>query len=128
MLDNSSDVVAHLIYQRELLSDEGSVRGVENGWSARDTGTIVVSHANAARWLGRAADAQFDVIFIDPPYESGLVNLSIRAAVDNGWLAPDGVLYIESGIKMPSPTLPLGWRFEREKRAGRVRYYLASRV
>jgi len=44
-------------------------------------------------------EAPFDIVFLDPPY--GKVDLPplIEAIQQNGWLAPDGLLVVEHGIR-----------------------------
>ena len=112
LLDTSAEVVAHLREQCE----------------AFDAQTISVEHADAVSWLERPAVESFDAIFIDPPFDAEMIEPTVNAIAGNGWLASGGVVFIEAGARAARPELPVGWAFEREKRAGRVRYYLASRV
>ena len=44
-------------------------------------------HAVDATRLGRSTD-EFDIVFLDPPYRSGLLEPALRRLVDGGWLAP----------------------------------------
>ncbi|MDC7716408.1 16S rRNA (guanine(966)-N(2))-methyltransferase RsmD [Vogesella sp. DC21W] len=61
---------------------------------------------------------QFDVIFVDPPYQSALLEqvLPQLAAI----LAPGGKLYIETPQHCDFP----GWQVERSLRAGKVHSWL----
>ena len=111
LLDTSAAVVAHLTdYCRKL-----------------DAGMVAVEHADAVSWLDRPASLPFDVIFLDPPFGSDLGEMALQAIAHHGWLTDDGMVYFETGSRSRKPALPEGWSWEREKRAGRVRYYLASR-
>jgi 16S rRNA (guanine966-N2)-methyltransferase len=77
---------------------------------------------DAARFLGRAP-RPFDVVFLDPPFASAL----LQAAFDKlpqGWLADDAYIYVECSADAPLPPLPAGWTVYRSKQAGQVGYHL----
>lgn len=83
-------------------------------------GTVQVE--DAARFLGRAS-SPFDVVFLDPPFASTL----LQAAFDRlpqGWLADDAYIYVECPADVPLPALPVGWTVYRSKQAGQVGYHL----
>ncbi|MBV8049103.1 MAG: 16S rRNA (guanine(966)-N(2))-methyltransferase RsmD [Paludibacterium sp.] len=69
----------------------------------------------------RAARETFDVVFVDPPYDSDLLSevLPLLAPV----LAADAVVYLESRTW---PALP-GWEVSRRGKAGVVCYGLIAR-
>jgi 16S rRNA (guanine966-N2)-methyltransferase len=98
--------------------------------AARLAGAEVrVECADAAAWLaapGVRRPAPFDVVFLDPPYGSGLVPVVAGALETGGWLGEGALVYIETG-RREELALPVGWELTREKRAGRVRYHLAER-
>jgi len=74
---------------------------------------------DALHFLAARGSGRFDVVFVDPPYGSGLVDavLAHLPAV----LAPGGCAYVESG----SPVAPAPpWRVRRAARAGAVHYHL----
>lgn len=94
----------------------GAVRG---GLPAdRGSRTSVRVHClPAERWLLQHGEAPFDLIYADPPYDSGLYGplaAGIRAA---GLLAAGGTLLLECGTGR-LPDLPQGWQCERERRYG----------
>lgn len=67
----------------------------------------------------RPRGKRFDVVFLDPPYRSGLLAEALR--IVRGYLAPDGVVYAENGEPfMPGPD----WSVRKEGRAGGVYFYL----
>ena len=39
--------------------------------------------------------AAFDLVFLDPPYNQGLVSLAMTALSDGSWIAPEAVFVIE---------------------------------
>ena len=55
---------------------------------------------DAIRSLSKRGE-KFDLIFIDPPYESALVEKSIRAVDEEGILSADGFLVAETSKRAP---------------------------
>jgi 16S rRNA (guanine966-N2)-methyltransferase len=90
-----------------------------------DRGRVV--RMAAERYLEQPA-APFDVVFLDPPYASGLAGESFRRIVESGWIAPDGFAYLEMPAASGPPALPPGWTLFRSKQAGEVGYHLARRT
>ncbi len=67
--------------------------------------------------------AQFDIVFVDPPYGDGEL-AAATAALERGWLRPDGRIYIEHARATALAGLPVSWRELRSGTAGAVRYHL----
>ncbi len=44
----------------------------------------------------RHCEDGFDVIFLDPPYNKGLIEPALKAVAENGILAEDGIIVLES--------------------------------
>ena len=78
--------------------------------------------SDALGWLRREATAQFDIVFLDPPYDSNL--LAAAAAALNARLTPDARVYLERRARDPLPELPGNWKELRAGRAGEVGYHL----
>ncbi len=49
---------------------------------------------------------QFDLIYVDPPYQSGLYETVVQQIADKRLLAQDGLILLECAKKM----LPFSWR------------------
>ena len=88
---------------------EALSRGAEKAhFIERDRAALTALRANVAA-LGAAAtvhvgDArhppagpQCGLVFLDPPYRQGLIELSLAALGAAGWLAPDALIVAESG-------------------------------
>ncbi|WP_342450110.1 16S rRNA (guanine(966)-N(2))-methyltransferase RsmD [Thiorhodococcus minor] len=86
---------------------------------------IQVRQADALRWLAAAADAPFDIVFLDPPFADGLLDPAIRLLVQHGWVAPGARVYLEAPARSEFAALPANWELARDKTAGQVRYGLA---
>jgi 16S rRNA (guanine966-N2)-methyltransferase len=89
-------------------------------------GRAIVLHADALAWLGGASQP-FDIVFVDPPFDSGLLPVALRTLESGGWLAPAARIYLEGPAKTGPPALPAGWILHRSGRAGAVGYHLARR-
>ncbi|EOW6616328.1 16S rRNA (guanine(966)-N(2))-methyltransferase RsmD [Vibrio fluvialis] len=70
----------------------------------------------------------YDVVFIDPPFRQGLLQETVQLLEQNGWLAANAMIYIESEKELPLTELPENWQLYREKLAGQVCYRLFERT
>jgi len=77
---------------------------------------------DALHFLADPGAGQFDVVFVDPPYASGLVAQVLPRL--QGVLAPRGVVYVESDAAVEADP---PWRVRRRDRAGGVHYHLLER-
>jgi 16S rRNA (guanine966-N2)-methyltransferase len=73
--------------------------------------------------LGRATPASFELVFLDPPYDAGLMSASLAAAARV--VVPGGFVYAESGANLPE--WPAGLALHRQGRAGQVHHRLLRR-
>lgn len=85
-----------------------------------------IVHADALQWLRRPAQA-FNIVFLDPPYASGLLGPCIELLEANAWIKPGGLVYIETPKGETAP-LPAHWQIVRTKTAGQVGYHLARKT
>ncbi len=69
----------------------------------------------------------FDIVFLDPPFASGLL-AAVAARLESGaWLTPGALIYAECPAREPLPALPVGWAASKSGRAGEVGYHLLRR-
>jgi 16S rRNA (guanine966-N2)-methyltransferase len=96
-------------------------------WQATDW-TVLAEPARQALATGPTAlIPPFDVVFLDPPYDSGeLAQASL--VLERGWLSPDCRIYVEHARSSVLPTLPATWRELRAGTAGEVGYHLFERT
>lgn len=81
-----------------------------------DADAVRVEQVDALAWMARAGDASFDLVFIDPPFGSGLHAGAVAAATP--LVAEGGWLYVETGE--PLAEVAAGWQRYRRSRAGAV--------
>jgi len=107
-------------------------RDRENAARLRETATSLapgratVIEADALAWL-HGPPAEFDIVFLDPPFAAGILAQSMQRLESRGFLAPDAFIYSEMPASAGAPVLPAGWLSHRSGRAGAVGYHLARR-
>lgn len=85
-----------------------------------------VVNSNTLNFLA-AAGTPHTIVFIDPPFRKGMLDDTVRLLENNGWLADDALIYIESEVENGLPSVPAHWHLHREKVAGQVAYRLYHR-
>ena len=66
-----------------------------------------------------------DLLFLDPPYRSGLAELALARLADPAWVAPGGLVSIETESRLD---LPAGFAPEAERRFGKAHIHLLRRL
>ena len=69
---------------------------------------------------------RYDVVFVDPPFESDLRARALEALVALELVADGGLVYVE-GPAAAAPPQPAGFELHRSKRAGNVGFHLLQR-
>lgn len=102
---------------------EAASRGASPAWAVeRDRGTAEVALRNVrtvglavtvvtrsvGRFLAAPAQAAFDIVWADPPYDLAEAELAdvLAAVVEGGWLADRGLLVVERSARGAAPTWP----------------------
>ena len=83
--------------------------------------------ADALEFL-QGTPRSFDIVFLDPPFQSTLLSPCMTRLAALEWLAPRAWIYIESDRQNALPPLPTDWSVLRNKQAGQVGYYLLQRI
>jgi 16S rRNA (guanine966-N2)-methyltransferase len=76
--------------------------------------------ARDATLLGPTAHP-FDLVFLDPPYRSGLAGAALKGLQRDGWLGAEALVTLELAAT-EDPRLPHGYAFERERRYGSAKF------
>lgn len=74
-----------------------------------------------------SASQPFDIIFLDPPFDSDLLEQACDLLERQQCLSEHAYIYLEMDDKQSLPVLPVSWSIQKEKKAGQVRYYLVQR-
>lgn len=100
------------------------IRSALSTFKAGDRATVI--QADALRWLQAPTLARgtqgFDVVFLDPPFASALLDQALPLL--GPLLKPAHRLVLEWGSEAP-PVLPAGYEWLKQKQAGAVGYGLA---
>jgi 16S rRNA (guanine966-N2)-methyltransferase len=76
------------------------------------------------RVMSPGGEGPFDLVFLDPPFDSGLQEPALKLIARSGVLAPGGFCYLEIPRRATLPPLPDGWTLHRSGAAGEVGYHL----
>jgi 16S rRNA (guanine966-N2)-methyltransferase len=87
----------------------------------------VIRRAEVVRFLSRPPRTAFDLVFLDPPYGTGLkfMALVLGKLADRGWVAPGGTVVAEAEVGHLE--WPPGFREIRTRRFGRTQVSVAIR-
>jgi 16S rRNA (guanine966-N2)-methyltransferase len=88
---------------------------------------IVVSSQPVQSFLGAAVGAMWDVVFLDPPYDLGGLELAHNLDALVPGLAPDAVVVVERSARDREPEWPVGLDLERRKDYGDTAVYFLTR-
>lgn len=69
----------------------------------------------------------FDIVFLDPPYQSGLLLPTCQYLESQGFLAQNALLYLEASDPIKDNDLPSNWRIIKTSQAGQVAFHLVKR-
>ena len=86
---------------------------------------IRIERADAMAWMARAPEASFDLVLLDPPFDSGLLDGAIAAA--SRIVSKGGFVYAESAAPIEAVPPASGLQTHRSARAGAVHYQLFRR-
>ena len=90
-----------------------------------NAGQMRLQQQDALAWLNREAIQRFDLVFLDPPYQSDLLQQAANLLTRRRWLANHAKIYVETGREVNAAALlPPDWRQLKSKQAGQVGYSL----
>ena len=88
---------------------------------------VEIVRSDALSWLRTANPPPFDVVFIDPPFNTELAEEALRTLRHGAYLKPQARLYLEHDAKRSIPIEP-EWRVLRDQTAGQARYRLIEAI
>ncbi|MET0808601.1 MAG: 16S rRNA (guanine(966)-N(2))-methyltransferase RsmD [Pseudoxanthomonas sp.] len=118
-LESVSRGAAHAVLLEREPAVVQSLREVVQRLSAQEQ--VEVVPGDALGWLARHHGQEFDLAFVDPPFDADLWQASLAALLPK--LAAGAWLYLESPHDNV-PVLPAGWALHREGRTREVRFAL----
>ena len=109
-----------------LERDRHVARGLNETKQRLNATQLRIENADALAWMARCAAASFELIFIDPPFDSNLalpaLDAAARLAVAHGYI------YFEAAHAVDAESVSArGLRLHRHARAGAVHFHLLQR-
>ena len=71
---------------------------------------------------------KFDIIFLDPPYGSGLLEQAMEKIASFDILSPHGIMVAESALDQTLPALPAPYSLYREYHYGKIKVTIYHRA
>jgi 16S rRNA (guanine966-N2)-methyltransferase len=88
---------------------------------------VRIDNADAIAWMARCAADSFELVFLDPPFGTPLVEPALDAAARI--VVPDGYVYLEAPQALASDAAEArGLSIHRQARAGAVHFHLLQRT
>ena len=91
-------------------------------------GTTSVITSSVGKFLDKTSELQFDVIFLDPPYDlpNNEIEKTLSSLVKNGFLKSSAVIAIERDSKSKRLNWPLGLKELKERKYGAATIFYAE--
>ena len=87
--------------------------------------TLRIEATDALAWMARCAPQRFELVLLDPPFDTGLLPRALALAAP--LVSAGGGLYVESPTALDTADLPPGFVHFKHGRAGLVHYHLLRR-
>ena len=101
---------------------------LKSSCSFLDMENVTIIQVDALKWLTEKNDSRpFDVVFLDPPFDSNLLTACCSLLEENGLLAKKSYIYVETDQNRLAPIIPTDWKLLKEKISGQVAYKLYCR-
>ena len=79
---------------------------------------------NAINFLSEPNLTAYDVVFLDPPFNSDLLEQATSLIAQGNWLAEGAMIYMERDANKEIVEMPPSWRLHRQGKAGQSAFYL----
>ncbi|PCI64162.1 MAG: 16S rRNA (guanine(966)-N(2))-methyltransferase RsmD [Gammaproteobacteria bacterium] len=116
-VDNNINAINHIKNNLEVLT---SNLNPADGLSEKNNHCI---NQTSEQFL-KSTKEQFDCIFLDPPYELGLIQCTLENL--QTILKPNAVIYIEMEANLPLDFLNNSWKIKKMKSSSRLAYGLIA--
>ena len=88
---------------------------------------VELVEADALVWLTRCEPQTMDIVFIDPPFGTGLEMRAMELLTACDCVRRGGFIYVETSRETPAPAPFPEWRLAKEKVIGEVRMQLLKK-
>jgi len=84
---------------------------------------VIVTSGQAVQAFLASTPGEWDLVFIDPPYDLGAAELEANLTALAPQLNPDAIVVLERSSRTPAPELPRGLELDRRKDYGDTALY-----
>jgi len=114
---------AHVVFIEKSATLAAGIRTALQQLEAKNA---KVCERDATDYLKNAEPEPFDIVFLDPPFNTRLLGEACSLLQKYGWLTANTIVYLEQSKDSEKVALPDDWAVSHEKVAGKVSYSLAS--
>jgi 16S rRNA (guanine966-N2)-methyltransferase len=104
-----------------------AARVIEQSLERLNAQGVELIQTDAMAWLESCAAESLDIVFIDPPFDSGLEVRSLALLKAGNCVSANGFVYIETARNSPTFAPGSGWDIVKEKTLGEVRMVLLKK-
>ena len=111
-------------------SDQRAAAVIEQNIKTLAVRGATLRRGTVATVLAAGAENPVDLVFADPPYDVGPVEVNdmLTALTDRGWTTAGSVVVVERGASGPELSWPERWEPWRPRRYGDTRLEMAERI
>ncbi len=114
---------SHVVFIEKSATVADAIR---KNLSALEATNAEVCQRDAIEYLKSADPKPFDIVFLDPPFDTDMLSDSCSLLREKGWLMANAIVYLEQSRDTEKLALPDGWVVTQEKVAGKVSYSLVT--
>jgi len=107
-----------------LEKDKSVVKQLRENLTVLHVDNAELVEGDSINYLKQGRTEQYNIVFIDPPFNNGLVQPCCDLLDANNHLAPDALIYIETEVELSGLNIPDSWSLLKEKSTGQVAYKL----
>jgi 16S rRNA (guanine966-N2)-methyltransferase len=104
-----------------------AARGISESLQRLKADCVELIQDDAMAWLARCASESLDIVFIDPPFGTGLETRALDLLTAGNCMRPGGFVYLETDREAAPIPLESGWEITREQVMGDVRIRLLKK-
>lgn len=111
-----------------LDTNPAAIRQIQNNLYLLKCDNAELLQQDALAYLQNPVDEQYQIAFLDPPFQQNLMSQCCQLLEHNHFLSEQAFIYIEAEKQLVLSQLPENWQLLKEKKAGQLKYCLFQRI